>query len=205
MLICLQGPGPAQAAPNPQATIVKSIFIQSPREGQALQGVEIIEGKIRGEGFLGGAIHFSYSDSPAQERTWFYIADITGENQDSSQTAFRVEWDTTLITDGDYDLRVVASYSTGAAIFELVPNLRIRNHSPVETPVPGAPAEEASPGPPLPPSVTPEPKRTPTPLPPNPVEVRAGDLQRVLVISGIAVAGLFFIGMIYWYLTSRNR
>ena len=136
VLICLWAPGPAQAGPNPQATIVKSIFIQSPREGQALQGVEILEGKIRGEGLLKGTIHFSYSDSPAPERTWFYIGDIEGENQDSSQTAFQVEWDTTQITDGDYDLRVVAEYSGGAAIFELVPNLRIRNHSPVETATP---------------------------------------------------------------------
>ena len=51
VLILLQGFDPVQASPNPQATILKSIFIQSPREGQALQGVQIIEGKIRGEGF----------------------------------------------------------------------------------------------------------------------------------------------------------
>ena len=205
VLICLRAPGPVQAGPNPQATIVKSIFIQSPREGQALQGVEILEGKIRGEGLLKGSIHFSYSNSPAQERTWFYIEDIEGENQDSSQTAFQVEWDTTQITDGEYDLRVVAEYSGGAAIFELVPNLRIRNHSPVETATPAPLAGDNGAQPYLPPSVTLEPEKTPTPLAPNPAEVRAGDLQRVVLISGIAVAGTFFVGIIYWYLSSRTR
>lgn len=205
VLRAFRAPVPVLAGPNPQATTGKSIFFQSPREGQALQGVEIIDGKIRGEGFLKGTIHFSYSDSQAQERTWFFIADIEGENQGSSQTAFQVEWDTTQITDGDYDLRVVAEYTGGAAIFEMVLNLRIRNHSPVETSPPSSTAEGIINESPLAPSVTPEPEITPTPLPPNPAEVRTVDLQRVLLISGIAVAGIFFIGIIYWYLTSRTR
>lgn len=205
VIICLQAPGLALAGPNPQATIVKSIFIQSPREGQALQGVEIIEGKMRGEGYLQGTIHFSYSDTPAQDRTWFFIADIESENLDSSQTAFQVEWDTTQISDGDYDLRVVAEYSEGSAIFELVPGLRIRNHTPVETAVPGSTIEVEDNEPPLPPSSTPGPEETSTPLPPNPAEVRSDELQGVLQVSAIAVAGIFIIGMIYWYFTRRTR
>lgn len=205
VLILLQGFDPAQASPNPQATILKSIFVQGPREGQALQGVELIEGKIRGEGFLKGTIHFSYNVSSSQERTWFYIAEIEGENQEGSQTAFLVEWDTTQITDGNYDLRVVAEYSGDAAIFELVTNLRIRNHTPVETGTPAPTVQGESAQTPLPPSATPLPENTPTPLPPNPAEVRNTDLQRVLVISGIAVAGIFFVGMIYWYLYNRTR
>jgi len=204
-LTCLRAPDLVLAGPNPQATIVKSIFIQSPREGQALQGVEILEGKIRGEGLIKGTIHFSYSDSHAQERTWFLIGDIEGENQDSSQTPFQVEWDTTQITDGDYDLRVVAEYSGGAAIFEMVPNIRIRNHTPIETATPAPLTGGNGAEPSLLPSATLKPEKTPTPLPPNPAEVRAGDLQRVVLISGFVVAGSFLVGMIYWYLTSRTR
>ena len=170
-----------------------------------MQGVEIIEGKMRGEGFLQGSIHFSYSDSPAEDRTWFFIADIGAEDQGSSQTAFEVEWDTSQITDGNYDLRVVAEYEGGAAIFEVVPGLRIRNHTPIETSQPGLPTESSGEEPPLPPSFTPEPEITPTPLPPNPVEVRRGDLQQVLIITGIAVAGIFIIGIIYWVVSSRTK
>lgn len=205
VLIFLGGFDPAQASPNPQATIVKSIFVQSPREGQALQGVEIIEGKIRGEGFLRGTIHFSYSDTPAQDRTWFFIAAIDAENQDSSQAAFLVEWDTTQITDGNYDLRLVAEYSGEAAIFELVPNLRIRNHTPVETATSAPVIQGDGDQTPSAPSPTSLPESTPTPLPPNPAEVRAADLQQVMLVSGIAVAGIFFVGMIYWYLYSKTR
>jgi hypothetical protein len=204
-LVSILTPGPVLAGPDLQATIVKSIFIQNPREGQALQGVEIIEGKIRGEGFLAGSIHFSYSEAPSQQRTWFYLAELAGDTQDSSQTAFQVEWDTTQITDGDYDLRVVAEYSGGAAIFEVVTGLRIRNYSPIETPTPGLSSEGNGVETPLPVLDTPEPKNTATQLPPNPVEVQSRDLQQVLLISGVAVAGIFFVGIIYWYLSSRAR
>jgi hypothetical protein len=193
------------ASPNPQATIDKSIFIQSPREGQALQGVELIEGKIRGEGFQSGTIHFSYAGSSEQTRTWFFITEIDGEIEDSSQAEFQVEWDTTQITDGDYDLRVVAEYSGGAAIFELVRNLRIRNYSPVETGTPGPDGSGTIESQPQPSTNTPEPEVTSTPIPANPVELGTADLQRVLLISGVVVAGFFFVGMIYWYLTNRFR
>jgi cbb3-type cytochrome oxidase subunit 3 len=37
------------------------------------------------------------------------------------------------------------------------------------------------------------------------VEVRGSDIQQVLIITGIAVAGIFFIGIIYWAVTSRTR
>jgi hypothetical protein len=204
-LIIIPGSAPVLAGPNPQSTIIKSIFIQSPRDGQALQGVEIIDGKIRGEGFLKGTIHFSYADSPEQERTWFFVAEIDGENEDSTQTSFQVEWDTTQITDGEYDLRVVAEYNEAAAIFELVQNIRIRNHSPVETATPGLEQEATNEEIPLPVSDTPLPRMTSTPLPVNPVEVGTGDLQQVVLISGVVVAAFFFIGMIYWYFSSKLR
>ena len=204
-LASLQAPAPALAGPNPQATIVKSIFIQSPRDGQALQGVVLIEGKIRGEGFLRGTIHFSYHETPVQDRTWFFIAPIDAENQDSSQTAFLVEWDTTQITDGNYDLRLVAEYSGEAAIFELVPNLRVRNHTPVETGTPAPVEDEAGDPTPPTPSGTPMPVISPTLLPPNPAEVKGADLQGAVRLSGFVVAGIFFIGMIYWYFYNRTR
>ena len=37
------------------------------------------------------------------------------------------------------------------------------------------------------------------------VEVRADDLQRVLMITGIVVAGFFIVGIIYWIFSSKTR
>lgn len=195
---------PAAGAPPLQvATIAPSIFIQSPREGQALQGVEIIEGKIRGEGFVAGKISFSYTSSTAEEPTWFFIADILPLSEDSSQTSFSVQWDTALITDGNYNLRLVAQYQGKASIFELIPNLRIRNHSPVETSTP-LPAETGAAAL-LTPTATFEAvlKNTPSTLPDNPVVLKSTSLSRALLAGGIAVAALFLVGGIYYRVKNR--
>jgi len=194
---------PALSAPPAQETIAPSIFIQSPREGQALQGVELLDGRIRGDGFIQGKIAFSYAGAP--DPTWFFIADILPGADGGAQTSFQVEWDTTQITDGNYDLRVVAQYQGEAAIYQLIPNLRIRNHSPVETATP-APVSEDSTSVQIPTlTVEPTPANTPTPLPPNPAEVQSGDLYMVLRFSGITVVVLFIVGGIYWQIKNRDR
>ena len=194
---------PVLSAPPAQGTIAPSIFIQSPREGIALQGVELLDGRIRGDGFIQGKVAFSYSG--AADPTWFFIADILPGADGGAQTSFQVEWDTTQITDGNYDLRVVAEYQDGAAIYELIPNLRIRNHTPVETATP-APVSEDSP-PEQVPTLIAEPTRanTPTPLPANPAQVQTGDLYQVLRFSGIAVVVLFIVGGIYWQIKNKDR
>jgi hypothetical protein len=194
---------PVLSAPPAQGTIAPSIFIQSPREGQALQGVELLDGRIRGDGFTQGKIAFSYAGVP--DPTWFFIADILPGSEDGAQTSFQVEWDTTQITDGNYDLRVVAVYQDGAAIYELIPNVRIRNHSTIETATPAPVSEESTGG--LNPTSTlqPTPASTPTPLPPNPAEVKSSDLYQVLQFSGIAVVVLFIVGGIYWQVKNRGR
>ncbi|NQS92603.1 MAG: hypothetical protein HQ574_09355 [Chloroflexi bacterium] len=198
-ILGVQSPQTAAA----QGTIAPSIFMQSPREGQALQGVEIIEGKIRGDAFIRGKIAFSYAG--AADPTWFFIADLEPQVDESAQTSFRIEWDTTQITDGNYDLRIVAEYGGGAAIFELIPNLRIRNHSPVETATPGPVINNGETG--ITPSLTIEPitASTPTPLPPNPAVVQSEDLYQVLKFSGIGVVVLFIVGFIYWQIKNRAR
>jgi hypothetical protein len=190
-------------AASAQGTIPPSIFMQSPREGQALQGLEIIEGKIRGEGFLAGRVRFSYAGGEGGDPTWFFIADVEPAVEDSSQTSFRIEWDTTQLTDGNYHLRVVAEYEGGAAIFETIPNLRIRNYSPVETPTPQAVEEGTQAEQPTLAPDTPQPRNSPTPLPDNPVVIQPGELPRILTLSGIAVAGAFFLGMMYWFIKTR--
>lgn len=194
---------PVWSAPPAQGTIAPSIFIQSPREGKALQGVELLDGRVRGDGFLQGKIAFSYSG--AADPTWFFIADIFPGADGGAQTSFQVEWDTTQITDGDYDLRVVAQYQDGAAIYELIPHLRIRNHTPVETETPMAVSEDSSAEPVPTMTVEPTLANTPTPLPPNPAEIQSGELYQVLRFSGIAVVVLFIVGGLYWQIRNRDR
>ncbi len=184
-----------QPAAAQAPTISPSIFIQSPREGQALQGIETIEGKIRGEGFISGKLSFSYAaDGP---ETWFFIADILPGAEEGSQTSVKVEWDTTQITDGNYHLRLVAEYDGRATIFELIPNLRVRNHSPVETSTPAPADTQENADHAVTPTRRSAPQKTPTPLPENPAVLESNDLYRVLIITGILILGAFLIGAIY--------
>ena len=167
-----------------------------------MQGIELIEGKIRGEGFQGGKISFSYSN--IQDPTWFFIADIEPDTMESSQSSFVVNWDTSQITDGDYNLRVVAEYQNTATIFELIPNLRIRNHSPVETSTPVPVIENGSPE--ISPTSTIELflENTPTALALNPVVIKSDGLSRTLIGSGIFVVLAFFTGGLYWLIKYRS-
>lgn len=185
----------AQPAAAQAPTISPSIFILSPREGQALQGIETIEGKIRGEGFISGKLSFSYAADDTE--TWFFIADIMPGAEEGSQTSVKVEWDTTQITDGNYHLRLVAEYDGSATIFELIPNLRVRNYSPVETSTPAPAGTQENTDNAATPTRMSASQIIPTPLPDNPAELESNDLYRVLSITGILVFGAFLIGAIY--------
>jgi hypothetical protein len=190
-----------QLAAAKAPTIAPSIFIQNPREGQALQGIEIIEGKIRGDGFSAGKIAFSYAMEGTD--TWFFIEDIFPTGEESSQTSFKIEWDTTQITDGNYHLRLVAEYEGKATIFELIQNLRVRNQSPIETATPSSVRNQEEMDQTATPTLKPTPQNAPTPLPENPVVLETYQLYRALFITGILVIGVFLIALIYIRVRSK--
>jgi len=200
-ILGLNGFHQVQLAAAQAPTIAPSIFIQNPREGQALQGIEIIEGKIRGDGFSAGKLAFSYAMEGAD--TWFFIEDIFPTGEESSQTSFKVEWDTTQITDGNYHLRLVAEYEGKATIFELIQNLRVRNLSPIETATIAPVGNQDEMDQTATPTRKPVLQNTPTPLPENPVVVETNQLYRALFITGILVIGVFLIALIY--IRVRNR
>lgn len=197
MLVFLGGafsspPGEIPAAP----TQIQNILIQNPREGQPLQGVEIIEGRVRGDGFQAGTLHFAYSgvDTP----TWFYLADLEPAEDGGSNHPFFVEWDTSQITDGNYDLRLKAIFKDEVTLSERVRDLRIRNYTVIETSTP-APDITRDPVETLAPVLaeTPVPADAST-LPENPAVIELEDFQRSLGFGLAAAAGLFLVGGIYF-------
>jgi len=185
-------PGEFTAAP----TQIQNILIQNPREGQPLQGVEMIEGRVRGDGFQSGILHFAYSG--VENPTWFYIADLEPAEGGGSNHPFLVEWDTSQITDGDYDLRLKAYFEEKVTLSERVRDLRIRNYTVIETSTPA-------------PDVTRNPEETPTlvvpettaetgaaTLPENPAAIKIEDFQRSLGFGLAAAVGLFVVGGFYF-------
>jgi hypothetical protein len=184
-------PTPTSTAPaiagTPSAPVEPALSIRSPVAGQAMQGSVSIEGNSSVPGFVSAELAFAYAGDPTG--TWFLIA----EPNEPVQDGILAQWDTGAITDGDYDLRLRVSLEDGSHVESLVPGLRVRNYTPVETdtPTPVTPTLTQLPG--ETPAVTPTPEIRPsaTPLPPNPAEVTRGDILRSLGKGALAILGLF--------------
>jgi len=149
---------------------------------------------------------FAYANNPT--KTWFLI--YQGIQPVSNGPL--VAWDTSLITDGDYDLRMVVTFLDGTQQSVEVAGLRVRNYSPVETDTP-APATPTSPpataDTPIP-TVTPTHLPSPippaaTPLPPNPAELQPQDVWFNAGKGALAIVGLFALVGLYRAVRSLGR
>lgn len=163
--------------------------IVSPRPGEALQGRVTITGASNAIGFASYELAFAYPADPTG--TWFLIAQSNQPVQDGTLG----EWDTTLVTDGDYTLRLRVLLDDGSSLEVLAPDLRVRNYTPVETPTPGTspvfPTRTPSAFTPSPPG------ETSTPRPPNPAALTPERLLSGLGWGALAAAALLFLLFIY--------
>lgn len=176
--------------------------ITAPQAGQTLQGVVMVTGSSAVEGFLSADVAFAYADDPTG--TWFLIA---ASDQPVSEGVLAV-WDTTGITDGVYDLRLRVFLVDGTSLEDLVPDLRVRNYTPPDTPTPTpAPTPTETPvlltpvvptATPLP-TLTPSPFPTPTPLPTNPAVLPPAEVYRsagygaLIILAAFALLGAYFL------------
>ncbi len=173
-------------------------MIVSPQPGQALQGVISIMGRTSVSSFRSAEVLFGYANDPSQ--TWFFIAESTTP----VDAGLLAEWDTSTITDGNYTLRLVVNRTDRSRVVMIVPGLRVRNYSPVETDTPTPISTQAASATPLPgngpqpteqalPSATPIPP-TLTPLPANPAVLSSRNITDVFVRgaagTGIALAAI---------------
>lgn len=170
--------------------------VESPLPGEALQGVVIITGSTDVIGFLSAEVAFSYESDDSN--TWFLI--------EYSDTAIHegtlAMWDTTTIADGTYLLRVLVHRKVGRSVERVIPGLRVRNYSPVETNTPEVAKDPEETTSALQVSPTSEKLPTPTNLPPNPAEFTPDRLKTSL-IQGVLFS---FIGFVFLciYLVYRN-
>ena len=157
------------------------ITILSPGEDQVIQGLVVISGSVAILGFSSYEISFAYSDDLTQ--TWFVL-------HSSTLPVFEGElatWDTTTLTDGDYNLRLKVFLLDGSVQETMVSGLRVRNYTPVPTPTPTqTPTVIAQFAPPtaqlIAPAlatVTPS-LPTPTSFPANPASLRVASISEAL-------------------------
>jgi hypothetical protein len=186
------------AQANPPAIV--TIF--SPQPGDAVQGFITITGSIQSESVVSYRLEFSFVDQP--EGGWFLIQE--GKTPLVDQTLGG--WDTSAITDGDYQIRVTVSGPSGDGASFTVNHIRVRNYSPIETSTP-VPAAEATEDNTL--KTVSQPTETPlsldlAPKPPkNPAALSRADLSTSLKIGGVYGA-LIFIAyiLVRWLKIPRN-
>jgi len=171
------------------------IAILSPLPGQAIRGSVPIVVDTATQGFVSSELTFGYHDDTTGTR--FLIT----QSFEPIQEEILTEWDTTTLTDGVYDLLLEVFLEDGDPYISVVPALRVRNYSPIETDTPTpttTSAPQATPSPSVTPSPTPTKiPPTPTPLPPNPLQVTHEDIWVNLLrgaaggFAAILLAGLY--------------
>src|SRR5690349_14041946 len=105
-----------------------AVSITSPQNGQTIRGQVQIVGTMDAANFSSAELAFGFSDST---NAWFTIQTFAGPVQDTTLTV----WDTTSVTDGDYNLRLQVRLQDGSIQEAIVTGLKIRNDVPEPTPV----------------------------------------------------------------------
>lgn len=190
-------------SPTSSAQQAGAAAIQSPRPGEALQGVLAILGSTQVDGFVSAELAFAYSRDTSG--TWFSLA----QSQKPVENGFLASWDTTTITDSNYELRLTVRLQDGSSQVVQVSGLRVRNYTSVETPTPPAqPSAAASPAVTATLTLTPTPtpvRPTPTRLATNPAKMLPGDIQNGFLWGGLAAFSFFAVLGIYLGLQSLIR
>lgn len=199
-------PSPASSTIEPAANAVQ---ILSPKDGQALQGSIPVVVDTTVTNFQSVELAFAYMNDPGE--TWFWIHQgiqpVTG--------TMLVLWDTSTLTDGNYQLRMQVTFSDGSQRSTTVKDLRVRNYTPIETSTP-APVTA------MPTQAPPTSTRTPVPpvitqtLPSSPSAESATSngnpitLSRTRVTTSaglgiLTVFALFALGTVYQAARSLRR
>jgi hypothetical protein len=173
---------------KPVAAQVGPVIV-SPRQNEVLQGVITIRGSSDLAGFVSTELAFAYAGDTTG--TWFLIA-INNQRVNINTLA---TWDTTTITDGDYVLRLRAYLKDGSSVDFQVPNLRVRNYTPVEMPTPALTASQATVT--VPPTLTVTPFPSPTPLPDNPAVVTPMDVSKSIGYGGLGAVLILIVLSVY--------
>lgn len=192
--------GPFRASAQEEVEPIPDISILSPVVGQAVRGSFPVVVDTSTQGFASAELSFAYEGS--HQETWFLI----GQSDQQLSNAVMEEWDTTLLTDGIYRMRLLVSLRNGDQLASIVNGVRVRNYTPVETETPTPSATAAPMSTPVPtgtpvPSATSIPA-TPTPLPENPLVFTRQDIG-INFLRG-AAGGFAFIVLIGLYLSARN-
>lgn len=183
-----------QQTPTPSPTAV--VILLSPTNGQVLQGSVPVQIQASSAELSAVELSFGYSDDPTG--TWFIIQ----QDQTLNPEQPFARWDTTILTDGNYTLRILVTFPDNKQFEARAIGLRVRNYSPIETNTPTPVTPTTTPEPGELPTVTLTPTATitltPTLLPTNPSEMSSTQITSSLGRGALAAGVLFiFLGLFF--------
>jgi hypothetical protein len=171
--------------------------IDSPTTGQTVQGEVVIRGSNAVDGFQSYEIDFAALGDPTQ--AWIPIENSTEPIHDGVMAV----WDTRLIADADYSLRLLILKTDGSMSVVTVREVHVRNNTSVElsaaTPagkvvIPGAGTPMTAPiSQQTQPLEATSPPSTPTPLPKNPAEISAPQVLQTFGTGAALSIGVFVL------------
>lgn len=170
--------------------------VDSPQPGEVIYGKVIISGNTDLSGFTKAEVYFGYSGST----TWFPIIALDQPVRNGPIT----QWDTTVIADGNYQLKVSVKLRDGTSADTIVNNLEVRNTQILAASITQAisisPTAEITAT-----AISTPILRTATFLPANPAGVEIGTLNKVMIFSGIGTAGLFTLVILLRLIRSKTK
>ncbi|MBI5842637.1 MAG: hypothetical protein HZB19_21310 [Chloroflexi bacterium] len=167
------------------------VAIITPQFGETLRGQVNVTGNINVTNFVSAELAFTYTSDLTG--TWFTIQTFPAPVLDSALAT----WDTTMLTDGDYTLRLRVNLQDGSFQEVLVTDLKLRNDIPLPTET-STPAPDAVPTFPPPTStLAPAPVLptypTPTPLPTNSASLTTPSIYSNFRDGALLTLVLFFV------------
>lgn len=161
-----------------------AILISSPEQGTVVSGIVEVYGSIPPESFASAKLSYAYLLDT--EENWFLINRID-KPVDSGLLG---SWDTTLISDGLYQLKLIVKTTNGEKFESIVKDIQVANYSSAEAPEIQEGASILTTG---------EGKNTgvassnqPTDLPANPASIQEKEIRRSIYI-GMGVAVIFTV------------
>ena len=169
--------------------------IASPAAGDIVRGVVPVMGTADGSGFSSYDLEYAFSGS--ENANWF---PITHSSQSVIEAALGT-WDTTVITDGDYSIRLKVTSQDGSQELLLVEHVMVRNYTNTENGAQGLvltagkTMEEQDP-------IKGELTRAAST---NPASLKAEELNRVFKWGAVTGVGAVILIGIYGWLRSLMR
>lgn len=185
---------------NTQAQVTPGLYVVSPSEGQAVAGMVEIVGSVPDVSFDYAEVSYAFSGSEAPN--WFLINKLDQPVMDARLAV----WDTTLITDGLYRLKVTVYRKDGTSDELILNDIRVANYTHVEESTPTVDGVEMLPAAtdgPLEPTATAAQTPLPTDLPANPAAISPQEFR--LSLGSGAVLAVLCVGMIAVYAYYRRR